>query len=177
TTSSRDVKAIAASHGVSPARLGQLLAGDLDIIVAKALKKDPSERYASVMAFADDLRRYRRHQPISARADSIGYRAAKFARRNRTAVALAAVTLVALIAGLAGTFTQARRATRQATLAVAERERADRQALEATAQRDFARRQLSRAEAINDLNAFLISDAAPMGTSFTARDLLAQAER
>src|SRR5262249_28016719 len=86
TTSSRDVKAIAASHGVSRARLGQLRAGDLDITAAKALKKNPSERSASVMAFADDLRRYRRHQPISARADSIGYRAAKFARRNRTAV-------------------------------------------------------------------------------------------
>jgi serine/threonine-protein kinase len=174
--SSTDVEAIAAAHAASPAKLGQLLAGDLDIIVARALKKNPSERYASVTAFADDLRRYLRHQPISARADSIPYRAAKFARRNRTAVALASLTLAALVAGLAGTLTQARRATRQATLAIAERERADQQAREATAQRDFARRQLSRAEAINDLNAFLIADAAPMGTSFTARDLLARAE-
>ena len=87
------------------------------------------------------------------------------------------LTLVALVAGLMGTLTQARRATRQATLAVAERQRADQQARAATDQRDFARRQLSRAEAINDLNAFLISDAAPLGTSFTARDLLARAER
>ena len=147
------------------ARLRQLLEGDLDIIVAKALKKNPSERYTTVTAFADDLRRYLHHQPIGARADSIAYRAAKFARRNRTAVALVALTLAALVAGLVGTLTQARRATRQATLAVAERERADQQARDATRQRDFARRQLSRAEAINDLNAFLISDAAPLGTS------------
>jgi eukaryotic-like serine/threonine-protein kinase len=177
TASVEDVAAITASHAASPARLGQLLEGDLDVIVATALKKNPLERYVTVGAFADDLRRYLHHQPIGARADSIAYRAAKFARRNRTAVALVALTLVALVAGLVGTLTQARRATRQATLAVAERERADQQAREATEQRDFARRQLSRAEAINDLNAFLIVDAAPLGTSFTARDLLARAER
>ncbi len=165
------------SEVAGTARLRQLLEGDLDIIVAKALKKNPSERYATVTAFADDLRHYLHHQPIGARADSIAYRAAKFARRNRTAVALVALTLVALVAGLVGTLTQARRATRQATLAIAERERADQQAREATGQRDFARRQLTRAEAINDLNAFLISDAAPLGTSFTARDLLVRAER
>ena len=129
-------------------------------------------------AFADDLRRYLNHEPISARADSFAYRTRKFVRRNRTAVALAALALVALLAGLAGTLTQARRATRQATLSPWPNvERADQQARDATEQRDFARRQLSRAEAINDLNAFLIADAAPLGTSFTARDLLARAER
>ena len=177
TASVEDVAAITASHAASPARLGQLLEGDLDVIVAKALKKNPAERYAAVNAFADDLRRYLNHEPISARADSFAYRTRKFVRRNRTAVALAALVLVALLAGLVGTLSQAQRATRQATVAVAERQRADQQAREATVQRDFARRQLSRAEAINDLNAFLIVDAAPLGTSFTARDLLARAER
>lgn len=177
SASPAEVAAISTSHGANPATLGRLLEGDLDIIVATALKKKPSERYATVTAFADDLRRWLQHQPIVARADSVRYRAAKFARRNRTAVVLAALMLVALVAGLAGTLTQARRATRQARLAVAERERADRQARDATGQRDFARRQLSRAEAINDLNAFLIADAAPMGASFTARDLLQRAER
>ena len=177
TASVDDVAAITASHAASPARLGQLLEGDLDIIVGKALKKNPSERYATVNAFADDLRRYLNHEPISARADSFAYRTRQFVRRNRTAVALAALVLVALLAGLVGTLSQTRRATREAALAVAERRRADQQARDATEQRDFARRQLSRAEAINDLNAFLISDAAPLGTSFTARDLLVRAER
>jgi tetratricopeptide (TPR) repeat protein len=130
-----------------------------------------------VNAFADDLRRYLNHEPISARADSFAYRTSRFVRRNRTAVALAAVALFALLGGLVGTLTQAQRATRQATVATAERQRADQQARDATEQRDFARRQLSRAEAINDLNAFLIADAAPMGESFTARDLLERAER
>lgn len=176
TASAEEVAAITTSHAASPARLGQLLEGDLDVIVAKALKKNPSERYATVNALADDLRRYLNHEPISARADSFAYRAGKFLRRNRTAAALAALALLALLAGLVGTLTQAERATHQAMLAVAERERADQQARDATEQRDFARRQLVRAEAINDLNAFLLADAAPLGTSFTARDLLARAE-
>ena len=46
---------------------GQALRGDLDNIVAKALKKVPGERYASVSAMADDLRRYLRHEPVAAR--------------------------------------------------------------------------------------------------------------
>lgn len=177
TASAEEIAAIGSCRAASPARLSQLLEGDLDIIVAKALKKNPSERYATVSAFADDLRRYVNHEPVGARADSLAYRTRKFVRRNRTAVTLAALALVALLAGLAGTLTQAERATREAALAVEERTRADQQARDATAQRDFARRQLSRAEAINDLNAFLIADAAPLGKSFTARDLLARAER
>jgi serine/threonine-protein kinase len=56
--------------------------GDLATIVAKALKKDPAERYASAAAFAEDLRRYLNHEPIRARADSLGYRTAKFLRRR-----------------------------------------------------------------------------------------------
>ena len=58
----------------TPARLRRLLRGDLDTIVAKALKKNADERYPSVTALADDLRRYLRHEPISARPASISYR-------------------------------------------------------------------------------------------------------
>ena len=62
---------------------GAILRGDLDTIVAKALKKNPQERYASIKDFADDLQRYLRHEPISARPDTIAYRAGKFIRRHR----------------------------------------------------------------------------------------------
>ena len=152
----------AARRATTPDGLRHALRGDLDTILAKALKKDPAERYPSVSAFAEDLRRYLGHQPITARPDTFAYRAAKFTRRNRLPVALAAIAIVGVLAGLAGTVTQARRATLHAAAA--------------DAQRDFALRQLSRAEAINDLNMFVLSDAAPSGKPFTVGQLLARAE-
>jgi serine/threonine-protein kinase len=159
----------AALRASTPARLNRVLRGDLDNIVARALKKPPGERYPSVEALAEDLRRYLRHEPVSARADTLAYRAARFVRRNRAASSLAALVVVAVAAGLLGTLGQARRARAQAA-------RADEQARVASEQRDFALRQLSRAEAINDLNSFLLQDAAPLGKPFTVGELLARAE-
>src|SRR5207344_2754058 len=62
-----DVTARAAARGMVPDRLHRELQGDLETILAKALKRNPAERYASVAAFADDLHRYLEHLPISAR--------------------------------------------------------------------------------------------------------------
>ncbi|HEX5387616.1 MAG TPA: serine/threonine-protein kinase [Gemmatimonadales bacterium] len=152
-----------------PHRLGRLYAGDLDNIVARALKKRPEERYASVGAFAGDIRRYLNHETVSARPDSLHYRAAKFVRRNRVPVVLAALVALALAGGVAGTVVQARRAVRYAA-------RAGRAATAAVDQRNFALRQLSRAEAINELNAFVLADAAPSGKPFMVGDLLARAD-
>lgn len=141
-TNAEETTTNAARRTTTPEKLSRLLRGDLDTIVAKALKKNPQERYASVTALADDLVRYLRNEPISARPDTLTYRAAKFVRRNRAAVALASLAFVATMAGVAGTLVQARRAR---------------------VQRDFALRQLSRAEAINDLNEFVLSDSPPPG--------------
>jgi serine/threonine-protein kinase len=155
--------AIADVRATSVTRLPQLLKGDLETIVAKALKKNPAERYATVSAFADDLGRYLADQPIEARPDAWAYRATKFVRRNRMAVALTSLVVLALGAGVVGTLTQARRATQQAAIAAGER--------------DSTMTQLTRAEALNDLNTFLLTDATPSGTSFRAGELLGQAER
>src|SRR5262249_37219860 len=76
------------------------LRGDLDTIVAKALKKNPAERYASVTAFADDLQKHLGHQPISARPDTLAYRAIKFVRRYRVPVTAAAIVMASLATGL-----------------------------------------------------------------------------
>jgi serine/threonine protein kinase len=84
----------------TPERLNRLLRGDLDTIVAKALKKNPAERYVSVTAFADDLRRLLNQEPIGARPDTLTYRAAKFVRRNRTSVALTMTAMVLVISSL-----------------------------------------------------------------------------
>jgi len=81
-------------RATTPDALRRGLQGDLDTIVAKALKKNPEDRYASVAEFADDLRRYLNHQPITARRDTFAYRAAKFARRHqRSLIAAAAAAL------------------------------------------------------------------------------------
>lgn len=172
-----DLEALAAARGTTPRRLRALLRGDLDAIVAKALAKQPDARYASVAAMADDLRRHLAHEPVSARPGSLVYRGAQFTRRHRTAVALAGLAGLATAAGVAGTVTQARRAQAQARLAEAQRLRANQEERSASDQRDFALRQLARAEAINDLNSFVLLDAAASGRPFTADDLLARAER
>jgi serine/threonine-protein kinase len=94
----------AAARDTTPARLRRRLQGDLDTIVAKALKKTAPERYASVTAFADDLRRSLNHEPISARPDSISYRATKFIRRHIRGVMMT-VAVVLLVAGMTGFYT------------------------------------------------------------------------
>jgi tetratricopeptide (TPR) repeat protein len=98
-------------RGTTADKLRRSLKGDLDTIVAKALKKSPQERYASVMALADDLRRYLDHQPIRARPDTLAYRTAKFVRRRARGV-LAAAAVVVVVVGLVGFYTVRLRAER-----------------------------------------------------------------
>ena len=99
-------EAAAASQAVeappSP-KLGELkawrrqLAGDVDAILARALRKEPAQRYASVQDLAEDIRRYLDHRPVLARQGNLSYRLGKFLRRHRLAVAsVAAVVLLAL---------------------------------------------------------------------------------
>lgn len=90
----------AAARAAGADRLRRLARGDLDLIVLKALRKDPARRYASVEALRDDLRRFQEGRPILARPQSVGYRVGKFVRRRRGAVA-AGATLVLLLAGAA----------------------------------------------------------------------------
>ena len=73
------------------------LRGDLDTIVLTALKRDPARRYASIAAFAADLKSYLDGAPIAARRDSVFYRVYKFARRHRTGIA-ATVFVLAIAA-------------------------------------------------------------------------------
>jgi non-specific serine/threonine protein kinase/serine/threonine-protein kinase len=91
-------------------RLRRSLVGDLDNIVLKALNKEPSRRYASADQFSEDVRRHLAGLPVIARKDTWTYRTTKFVRRNRAAVVAAAMTLVALVAGIIGTTWQARAA-------------------------------------------------------------------
>jgi eukaryotic-like serine/threonine-protein kinase len=101
--------------------------GDLDNIVAKALEKEVSRRYPTVLALADDLGRYLRHEPVLARTASLGYRVAKFVRRNRAAVAAAGMILATLLGATAFSTAQMREARWQRDAAVYEQRRADAQ--------------------------------------------------
>ncbi len=145
----------AASRGTTADRLRRALRGDLDTILVKALKKDPEERYASVAAMADDLKRMLAHEPIGARPDTLAYRTTRFAQRNRLAFGLTAATVAALLAGLGGTLWQAREARRQ---------------------RDLALAQLARSNSVNEFMSFLLGEGAPVGKTMTVRELLGLAE-
>ncbi len=72
------------------------LRGDLDNILAKALRKDPGERYATVETFAADLRRHLAGRPVSARPMTWWYSGRKFVSRHRLGVATAALVALGL---------------------------------------------------------------------------------
>ena len=101
-------ESIAAGRGTLPDKLRKQLAGDLDTIVAKALRKEPQRRYASVDQFAEDLRRHLQGLPVSAHRDSWSYRSRKFIRRHRVGVAAAVLIAGSLVGGVLTTSWQAR---------------------------------------------------------------------
>jgi serine/threonine-protein kinase len=139
----------AAARGTTPARLARLLRGDLEHIVLRALRKAPRQRYATVDALAEDLRRFRAHEPVSARAGAWAYRAAKFLRRHRMGVTAGALASVVALVGAAGTLWQAQRAQTE---------------------RDRALRQFAQAEAVEEFMTFLLAGSA--NRAFTTTELL-----
>jgi len=130
------------------------LEGDLDNILAKALKKDAAERYAGVSAFADDLRRFLRREPVQARPDTVTYRVTKFVQRHRGGVLVSALALAALIV----------------TSAVAVW-----QMIEAREQRDLAQFEARRVSAQSELTEFLLGDSLGRSPDEVARQRLDRA--
>ncbi len=123
------------------------LKGDFDRIVAMALHKHLERRYPSVEALAADIRRFLANEPVSARGDEFGYRAAKFLRRRWLPLTAAAVVFAAL-AGAAVVSSQAARVAReQRSLAEERRMEADQQRLKAERAAAQARAERALAEA------------------------------
>ena len=83
---------------------------DLDMIVLKAIHKEPARRYATVEQLAEDIRRYLDGLPVLALPDTLAYRTRKFVTRHRIEVAAAAFILISLTAGVVATVWQAREA-------------------------------------------------------------------
>jgi len=101
------------------AKVKRRLRGDVDNIVLKALRKEPSRRYASAEQMAEDIRRHLQGFPVTATPDSVSYRARKFVRRHKMGVAASALIALAVAGGVATTW-------REARVAVQERARAER---------------------------------------------------
>ena len=91
---------LAGNRGLDVKRLVQLLAGDLDWLVMKALEKDRNRRYDTPASFAEDIERYLRHEAILARPPSTVYKLKKFAQRNRAAAITTAAVAASLILGI-----------------------------------------------------------------------------
>jgi len=140
------------------------LASDLDLVVTTAMTSDPAARYASVSAFADDLRRYLALEPIAVRAATTRYRVSRFVARHRRGVAAATLAVVAVLAGLVGTITQARRAE-------AERERATAEAMTARAERDRAVEAQRNQRGTNEFLQLVMRDAASSDPGALRRQL------
>ena len=117
-------EAEAANRATTSKKLARALAGDLDTIILKALKKAPRDRYATADAFTLDLQRHLRAEPVEARPDGALYRLGKFAARNKLGLAAASFAGVALAAGTVVSVWQARAAREQAAVARREADRA-----------------------------------------------------
>jgi eukaryotic-like serine/threonine-protein kinase len=116
---------IAAARHADPATIRRRLRGDLDWVVMRALEKERDRRYDTANGLAMDLGRYLASEPVSAGPPGAAYRARKFVRRHRAAVAFAAVLAVLLI-GFAGAMgVQAERVARARDLAVARQGQAE----------------------------------------------------
>jgi tetratricopeptide (TPR) repeat protein len=85
------------SQATTDRHVARALAGDLDTIILKALRKEPERRYGTVAELVDDIRRHLNGRPVLARRETFGYVAGKFVRRHRAA--LAGLTGVVLLVG------------------------------------------------------------------------------
>jgi eukaryotic-like serine/threonine-protein kinase len=91
---------IAATRGSEPAKLSDLMKGELDWIVMKALEKDRTRRYETANGFAADVQRYLSGEPVQAVPPSIGYRLKKFVKRHKARVIVATSFLTLLVAAV-----------------------------------------------------------------------------
>ena len=139
-----------ANPGDHPEELSQISPGDLRAILRKSLEVAPEDRYRSVAALDDDVRRFLRSEPVAAYAAGTRYNAAKFIRRNRFAVGATGAVMLSLIVGAAAATWQWREAKSQA----------------------------ARAEAVQEFMAQMFEETDPenaRGKKMTAQDLLDRA--
>ncbi|MBJ7437411.1 MAG: serine/threonine protein kinase [Sphingopyxis sp.] len=142
---------VAARDG-APVR-AQAVAGDLDAIILKAMRRDPAQRYDSVQALADDVARHQDLKPVKARDGTTRYRFGRFVRRNRLTVTAAGAAFAALLVGVGGIVWQSH---------------------QTAIERDLAQDAARRSASINQMLQVMLRDTAESddGESVTVKQML-----
>ena len=149
-----DAAEAAARRGLTPDRLARRLAGDLDAICLRALRKESGRRYGSAELLGQDVRRHLDREPVLARRGTRRYRLAAFLRRHRVEAAAGAAVLGALVIGLGAALWQAGEAARE---------------------RDAARTEAAKAEQVAAFLTALFEQGDPrevVGDTVTVREVL-----
>ncbi len=155
------IEQVAAQRATTPARLQRQLRGDLDNIVAMAMRKEPERRYPSVEQLNADIDRLQRGLPVIARPDSWSYRSSKFIKRHGAALGLGAAFLALLIGFSVTTLVQSKRVARERDVA--------------TKERTIAEAERARSEAVSEflVESFTLADPArARGDRITAKEIL-----
>ncbi|HET6348765.1 MAG TPA: serine/threonine-protein kinase [Candidatus Krumholzibacteria bacterium] len=92
-------QSVASKRSTDERSLYRHVRGDLDWIVMRAIEKDPARRYQSASELAEDIDRFRHHQPVAAAPPTRRYRTARFVQRHRVGVLAVSGAAVALLAG------------------------------------------------------------------------------
>lgn len=187
-TSEREWNTVGTHHG-APLGPGsrrllypmRALRGDLDWIVLKALAKERERRYPSAAAFAEDIGRHLRDEPVLAVAPSLAYGLRKLARRHRAAVVGALIVIVAFAVGLVTNVTIAAGAAAAIVVLLAGLVATSMQAARARRAEAEARRQAEVATAVNAFLTRMLLDANPElnpgGSQVTLREMVDRAAR
>ncbi|HET6251884.1 MAG TPA: serine/threonine-protein kinase [Tepidisphaeraceae bacterium] len=156
---------IAANRDVEPRKLSQMVRGELDWIVMKALEKDRTRRYESAGELARDVGRHLEDQPVEACPPSAKYRLHKFLKRNRaltlTSAAIVAVAVAATTTYIHGISAEQRKTESALTEARNQRAEAEKEQKIAGHQRDEAQKQEAIAASINAFLANMLASADP----------------
>jgi serine/threonine protein kinase len=157
TTLEQEETSISANRSTEPRKLSNLVKGDLDWIVMKAIEKDRSRRYETAAALAADVQRFLNEEPIEARPPSHLYRVRKYARRHKVTISTVAIVVAAMICGTGISIWQAARAKNESR----KKERALADAVQARQEADEARKQVEGfAERLKEANVLLTSGRA-----------------
>ncbi|MCA9129813.1 MAG: serine/threonine protein kinase [Planctomycetales bacterium] len=112
TLNAEALSTVAEHRGQEPRKLRQFFAGELDLIVMKALEKDRNRRYESASALVADFERYLSGEPVQACPPSAWYRLSKLAKRHQAALLTISMVALGLVVGIGAATWQAIRATR-----------------------------------------------------------------